>query len=177
MKNMLKKLILLTLLFSLFLAKPDDASAHAADMYFLNHQITLDARHIQVEWEIVSGPIIAQSVWNTVDANQDTIISDQEAQSWAESISGNLDLSLNGESLALSFQSVQWPSDVNDLMTGDQPIRISLSADWDLLPDQANQLTLSNRFLPQRQHQLVHNHQHRPNPVLNPRPESRPDRT
>ena len=122
------------------------------------------------------GPIIAQSVWNTVDTNQDTIISNQEAQSWTEAISRNLDLSLNGEPLALSFQSARWPSDVNDLMTGDQPIRIILAADWELLPDQANQIFLFKPLLSQRQHQLVQGHQHGQNRLLYPRPESRSDR-
>jgi ABC-type nickel/cobalt efflux system permease component RcnA/Tol biopolymer transport system component len=146
---MMKKFILASLICIItLLGTSFSVDAHPADMYYHTHIITLTETRIEVIWEIKPGPMIAQSIWFEVDVDQDNRVSEQEGEAWAASrlsvISGKLDQ----ESLDLSLDQVIWPAEIDDLFSGETPIRVHLSAQWPADLDGVHELSLDNRFNP-----------------------------
>lgn len=122
--------------------------AHPADMYRYTHSISVSPNGIQITWEIAPGPMLAPATWQYADQDQDGTVSDQEARAWAQTVVQSLSLSLDGTRLALDLQTVEWPSGLTELVSGEEPISIHLRADWSISIDQAHQLVLQNQFNP-----------------------------
>ncbi len=140
----LSRTLLICLL--LVLVFPQVASAHPADMYFHTHTVTLAPDGIQVNWELIPGPMIAQSIWYSADQNDDQSISDLEALEWANTIIQTFSVELDGESLPLTLAGVDWPGELQKLFNGDESIQIHLQAAW---PDEIgidHRLALHNRY-------------------------------
>lgn len=132
----------------LLLGTPFSVAAHPADMYYHTHTITLTSERMEILWEIMPGPMIAQSIWFTADKDQDDQVSTLEAEIWAGSIVGTLTGQLDQQPLDLVLDQVHWPAEIDDLYKGEDPIRIYLSVDWrvDLVED--HEVSLHNRFNP-----------------------------
>ena len=133
---------------ALLLVFPVSALAHPADMYYHTHTVTLSPEGIFITWQIVPGPMIAQSIWFDVDKDQDDLVSDIEAADWVNSILMTFSVDISEESLSLELESVDWPSTVDTLFSGEEPIIIYLFAEW---PEefQADVLvSLHNRYNP-----------------------------
>jgi len=143
---MRKLLLLLVLLLSVLpVAK---AHAHAADMYFHNHIVTLSPDGIQVTWELAAGPMVAQAIWHDADQNGDEVVSSAEAQAWSEAILPVFSAELNGAALDFTLETTDWPTNVDAFSVGDEAIRIHLQADWPFSIDQAHVVSLHNHFNP-----------------------------
>jgi ABC-type nickel/cobalt efflux system permease component RcnA/Tol biopolymer transport system component len=130
----------------LVLAFPQVASAHPADMYFHTHTVLLSPDGIQVTWELIPGPMIAQAIWYSADQNDDQSISDLEALEWAKTIIHTYSVELAGESLPLTLAGIEWPDDIQRLFKGDESIQVHLQAAWpdEIGPD--HHLALHNRY-------------------------------
>jgi ABC-type nickel/cobalt efflux system permease component RcnA/Tol biopolymer transport system component len=143
---MRKLVFLLVVLLTLLLVS--EVRAHPADMYFHTHTVTLSPEGIQVTWELITGPMVAQAVWYDADQNEDETISDAEAWAWGQKIIPAFGADLDGSALELELQAVEWPAEFAKLFSGEASIRIHLQADWPLNIGQAHVISLHNRFNP-----------------------------
>jgi ABC-type nickel/cobalt efflux system permease component RcnA/Tol biopolymer transport system component len=143
---MKKQILLFSLALALIVVRV--AQAHPADMYFHTYSVSLSPDGIQITWEIVPGPMLAQTIWHSADQNQDQVVSNEEAWAWTQTIMPSFSADFDGTVLALDFRAVEWPSSVPELIAGEQPIRIHLQADWPVAIEQAHQLTLQNHLNP-----------------------------
>ncbi len=132
----------------LLLVFPVSAVAHPADMYYHTHTVKLSPEGISIIWQIVPGPMIAQSIWFDVDKDQDDLVSEAEALAWVNSILMTFSIVVEQESLSLELESVNWPSTVDTLFSGEEPIIIYLFAEWpeDIRSDAL--VSLHNRYNP-----------------------------
>jgi ABC-type nickel/cobalt efflux system permease component RcnA len=141
---MKKRSLLFSLILLLIVVRV--AWAHPADMYFHTYLVSLSQDSIQITWEIVPGPMLAQMIWHSADQDQDDAVSDQEARVWAQTVIPSFSVDLDGTILTLDLQAVEWPSGVPELITGEQPVRIHLQSDWSIAIDRIHRLTLQNRL-------------------------------
>jgi len=132
----------------LFLVLPVSALAHPADMYYHTHTIILSPDGISITWQIMPGPMIAQSIWFDVDKNQDDLVSDAEAVNWVNSILMTFSVEMNQDPLPLELESVDWPSTVDTLFDGSEPIIIHLFAEWTEEIREDTWIALHNRYNP-----------------------------
>ncbi len=145
----MKKLILAFLMcVVLMLGYPFSVNAHPADMYYHTHIITLTPEGLDIVWEIMPGPMIAQSIWFAVDSDQDNRISPQEAENWAGTILGTFSGELDQEPLEFTLEQVLWPAEIDELYQGENPIQIYLSADWPEALNEGQLISLHNRYNP-----------------------------
>src|SRR3972149_10493598 len=106
------------------------AFAHPADMYYQTIAAHLSPTGIRIDWEILPGPILTQVTWIQTDRNQDQVIADAEAGQWAGPVVAQFHLEMDGSPLEVRLESVKWPSTLSGFQSGNEPIRIQLSADW-----------------------------------------------
>ncbi len=133
---------------ALMVVFPGSARAHPAGMYYHTHTVKLSPDGISITWQIVPGPMIAQSIWFDVDKDQDDLVSDAEAADWVNSILMTFSVEIDHEPLTLEMRAVQWPSSVDTLFSGEEPIIINLFADW---PEEIQidaLVSLHNRYNP-----------------------------
>jgi len=144
------KRLILALLVGVFLllSFPLSVDAHPADMYYHTHIVTLTSEGLEVLWEVIPGPMIAQSIWFGADIDQDNQISPSEAQSWAGSVLGAFRGELDQEPLDLVIEQVIWPTEINEIYQRETPIRIYLKADWPVELTGDHSLSLHNRYNP-----------------------------
>lgn len=144
--GMKKQPILIGLVLALMLVSV--VQAHPADMYFHTHRISLSSQGIGINWEIVSGPMIAQAIFQYADQDDDGDVSDEEAMAWADEISLSLSVDLDGNPLSLNLEEVDWPADTSSWFTGESPLRIHLWGDWPFEIGEAHQIGFHNRHNP-----------------------------
>jgi hypothetical protein len=143
MQKVSRTLLICLLLVLIF---PQVASAHPADMYFHTHTVILAPDGIQVTWEIIPGPMIAQAIWYSADQNDDQSISDLEALEWANTIIQTFSVELDGESLPLTLAGIEWPGEIQGLFKGDESIQVHFQAAWPDEIDPDHHLSLHNRY-------------------------------
>lgn len=127
---------------------PMSVEAHPADMYYHTHLVTLSQEGVNVIWEVMPGPMIAQSIWFAADKDQDNQVSSPEAEAWAGGIVGAYSGELDQAPLEFDLEQVYWPDTIDELYQGETPIRIYLRADWPGELGQSQKLSLHNRFNP-----------------------------
>ena len=132
----------------LLLGYPFSVNAHPADMYYHTHTITLNSEGLEVIWEVMPGPMIAQSIWFAADTNQDDQVSITEAELWAGTIVGTFSGEWDQQPLDLVLDQVLWPATIDELYRGENPIRIYLKADWPEDPGEAHEVSFHNRYNP-----------------------------
>ena len=132
----------------LLLVLPVSALAHPADMYYHTHSVKLPPEGIFITWQIVPGPMIAQSIWFDVDKDQDDLVSEAEAVDWVNSILMTFSVDMGEEPLSLELESVDWPSTVDTLYSGEEPINIFLFAEWPEEVQADVMVSLHNRYNP-----------------------------
>lgn len=145
---MQKYLLSFILASALILIPMRPARAHPADMYFHTHQVSLSPDGIRITWEMVPGPLIAQSIWVEADLNQDELVSPQEALAWSKPVVANLRVALDGTTLPLELQSVDWPSGISRFFAGEESIRIQLQGSWPEPPAREHEIEIQNLFIP-----------------------------
>jgi nickel/cobalt exporter len=145
----MKKFILILLIcVIILLGYPLSAEAHPADMYYHTHLVRLTPQGLEVTWEVMPGPMIAQSIWFAADKDQDDGVSVLEAEAWARTIVGAFSGELDQQPLDLVLDQVLWPDTIEELYQGNTPIRIYLKADWPGDLGQSQLVSLHNRFNP-----------------------------
>jgi ABC-type nickel/cobalt efflux system permease component RcnA len=132
----------------LLAVSPLSAEAHPADMYYHTHSVTLSRDGLSITWELVPGPLIAQSIWFEADHDQDGTVSAAEAGDWVQAILGTFSVNIDQDQLGLQTQSIEWPSAVQSLYSGEEPILIYLYAPWPEGISGDLQITIANRFNP-----------------------------
>ncbi|MBI9043202.1 MAG: hypothetical protein JEZ06_01880 [Anaerolineaceae bacterium] len=120
----MKKLFILFIVLLLFMGTAQSVQAHPADMIFHNIEITIQDQRLNIDWELIPGPILVSAFWNNADINRDETISKEEANAWASTQISNLEIKFNDQSLQPYFETVQWPQDLNALQLGDETIHI-----------------------------------------------------
>ncbi len=89
----------------LLLVPTTTVRAHPADMYSQNQSVTLSADALQIDWQILPGPFLADAVWAAADTDQDGSISAGEAQAWVAPFIASLSVKLDGQTLRLGRPS------------------------------------------------------------------------
>jgi ABC-type nickel/cobalt efflux system permease component RcnA/Tol biopolymer transport system component len=138
--------VLISLLLAVLLVQP--GAAHPADMYFHTHRVRIMPEGLEVHWELIPGPLIAQSIWYSADSDQDQDISPSEYFDWASSIVQTFSSELDDYPLELSLISVTWPESLEELYSGNESIQIYLEGSWPSGSEGIGQLVLRNRFNP-----------------------------
>ncbi len=147
----MKKITLSLLICALLcLAFPVSGKAHPADMYYHTHKVVITPMGMEIRWEMIPGPMIAQSIWFEADQDQDNQVSPEEAQAWAYTILDTFSVEMAGETLTLSLDRVEWPSTVEALYRGEEAIVINLSVSWPGGLVEDTRVSLHNRFAPKR---------------------------
>jgi len=131
----------LILLFILLLFPVTNATAHPADVYAHTIRVTFAQTGLQIKWEIKPGPMLTSYLWYEADADQDGILSPQEADDWGRERAALLIATLDDKPLPLLIESVQMPADLNKFQAGEEFITFNLSAE---LPDGARRFVLNN---------------------------------
>jgi ABC-type nickel/cobalt efflux system permease component RcnA/Tol biopolymer transport system component len=118
--------------------------AHPADVY--THAIHLDLAQegLSIEWEIKPGPMLVPSIWFEVDGDGDESVAPGEARAWSELRASSLSADLDGLPLKLDFDGLDFPSTRDAFQSGDETIRIHLSADWTGSMKKTSSLSLHN---------------------------------
>ncbi|MDO9300098.1 MAG: hypothetical protein Q7T89_01895 [Anaerolineales bacterium] len=125
----------------IFLFSPARASAHPADVYAHTIHVTFSQTGLQIKWDIKPGPMLTSYLWYEADADQDGILSPQEADEWGRARATLMTATLDDKPLSLLIDSVQMPADLNKFQAGEEFITFNLSAE---LPDDAKHLVLTN---------------------------------
>lgn len=123
--------------------------AHAADMYFHTHILVLSGDGAHITWEITPGPLLAHIIWHHADQDQDEAVSDAEAWDWARGVASDFYATLDGSPVALDLEAVEWPADIPQLFSGEQPICLHLHVPWRAAPELAHEVIFENRYDPQ----------------------------
>ncbi|HVP21167.1 MAG TPA: hypothetical protein VMS73_04835 [Anaerolineaceae bacterium] len=119
--------ILCTLFIVNLLIPTIKVSAHPADMYALDQSIQISKDSIHVDWKITPGPMLAGSLWDAADLNHDGVISQAEAQTWVEPFLSQWVIWLDNQPIdSFKLKDIHWPSKLETLQTGDEPIEIWL---------------------------------------------------
>ncbi len=137
----MKKLSLLFAFILSFFILSTHAQAHPADMYSHAIRILLVSDGLTVEWEIKSGPLLASWIWNQADANQDDIVSQDEADAWSATPASLLRVTLDGKPFPLNLQKVTFPAELNTIQSGADYPTLTLFAAWP--KDLANRFELN----------------------------------
>ena len=140
------KRLIFIFLTGLLLYAGTPAKAHPSDMYFQTIRAEISSQNIFIEWTIKPGPLLANWMWSGVDQNQNDQIEPDELNTWGQEYAGMLGATLNGMPLDLRLEDIYFPSARTDLQSGDDPIRISLNADWSQPLDERGELVIFNRF-------------------------------
>ncbi len=140
-------ILFIVLLLVLLPASP--VSAHPADMYFQTTTVTLSPDGIQVSWEIVPGAMIAHVVWQDADQNQDDVISTTEAWAYLQPVTAKFMIKFDGAHLDPEVQVIEWASSLSSLRSGDEPIRIQMTAEWPASIAGQRQVTIQNQYNPE----------------------------
>jgi nickel/cobalt transporter (NicO) family protein len=120
------KLLLLSLLF--VFGQVSTVLAHPADVYTHNIHLDIAQDALAIKWEIKPGPLLIQALWFDADADQDGLVSTEEADAWAASRISKFTVSLNGAEIALQVDEVKFPATIDSFQAGLEFITISLSA-------------------------------------------------
>jgi len=116
---------------SLFVIPGRVAHAHPADMYAQEGSIRLTRDGFLLDWKITPGPMLAGAIWDSVDQNHDGSISQGEALAWGGTVfplwTAGLD---GGQNIALQLNDIHWPTSLDILQAGSEPIELQLSANW-----------------------------------------------
>ncbi len=140
-------LLLIGIVSVMLLVFSGTAEAHPADMYLQTYTLTLSPAGADLTWSLYPGPLLAVSVWDQTDTNEDGRISTSEAEAWIQPKLGDIGASLdNTTPLSWQFQRVEWPSSEQAFQLGDEKINVYLSVEWPLLMGTTHQLNMINVF-------------------------------
>jgi HupE / UreJ protein len=101
--------------------------AHRLDEYLQATIISVEKQQVQLSVRLIPGVAVSSAVIAEIDPNQDGVISEFEAQAYAERVVHELSLSLDGHRLTPRLVSTAFPR-IEDMKEGVGEIRLELSA-------------------------------------------------
>jgi hypothetical protein len=104
------------------------ASAHRIDEYLQATIVTVQRNRIEASMRLIPGVVVAPTVIAAIDANNDGILSTQEAQSYARHVLGDLSISVDGKKLLPKLISWSFPSP-SQMRDGMGEIRITYTVE------------------------------------------------
>ena len=123
------------------------ARAHPVDMYAQEQLIMLTPDGLSIDWKITPGPLLADSVWAGADGDKNGNISPSEAQAWVAPFLAQLSVTLDGQPLSLRVVKLHWPAAIAVLRTGEDAIRLQLSARWTKKISGTHHIQIHNAYL------------------------------
>lgn len=142
----MKKILILLIFLCISSLLVTPAHAHPADMYSHTIHIHLTSKGVTIKWEIKSGPMLASSIWNRADTNQDGAVSQEEAGEWGATLAPLLSATLDGKEFTLELEKVDFPVEKSKMQAGITYPVLSLSADWPKGMSNEAKLYLSNHL-------------------------------
>ncbi|MCE9645376.1 MAG: hypothetical protein K8S20_05195 [Chloroflexi bacterium] len=122
--------------------------AHPADVYAHTIHVDFSQAGLKIKWEIKPGPMLTSFLWNQADADQDGILSQQEADDWGGARAALLTATLDDRPLSLRVDSIHMPDDLKSFQAGEQFITIDLSGPWPQASAGPTTLVLDNNMEP-----------------------------
>jgi hypothetical protein len=101
--------------------------AHRLDEYLQAMRVDVRSSEIAVALDLTPGILIAPGVLATLDANDDRLISDNEARAYALEVMGAVHVTLDGAPLSLSLDRYEFPA-FDDVKDGTGVIRLQATA-------------------------------------------------
>jgi len=130
--------LLALLLSQIALAHPLDECQHLA-------RITLSAREIRVDYQVVFGGLLAPGEWSAADTDRDRRLSAAEREQWVAGLRGGLTLELEGQELPLEPVNSTLP-DYEPFVSGTGPlVTLTLAAAVELQPERDYRLHFAYR--------------------------------
>jgi hypothetical protein len=121
----------------------DRISAHRLDEYLQAARIDLQADGVAIDLGMTPGSAVADLILVMIDRNGDGAASAEEQQAYARQVVGALKLTVDGESLRLRLESLDFPR-LALLRQGEGTIRIQARARYSALSTGSHQLVFSN---------------------------------
>jgi len=104
------------------------AAAHRLDEYLQATLFAVEKDRVQGSMRLVPGVAVYSAVLETVDTNDDGVISELEQRAYAERVLGDVSLTVDGERLKLKLISVQFPG-IEMIQEGLGQIQVEFTAD------------------------------------------------
>src|SRR5579863_650458 len=95
------------LLCSLLAAKI--AFAHRIDEYLQATLLTIQKDRVQASMRLIPGVLVASTIINGVDTNQDGTFSEEEKRAYAERVVGDLSISIDGKPAHVTLRTWSFP--------------------------------------------------------------------
>ncbi len=132
----------------LWLLTPQHILAHPADEFFHDHTIIISPNQVEIIWELIPGPLLAEAIWYEADLNRDDRVSNQEAADWGEYVINFFHFEINQVELDLDVEAVEWPENKLSFYSGSESIRIELSAAWHMDFSESHTIHFINSYVP-----------------------------
>ncbi|MCD4753699.1 MAG: hypothetical protein K8R40_11555 [Anaerolineaceae bacterium] len=136
----------LIIFFLLFQIQP--VTAHAADQYLHEIEITIRKDEIIVDWLLKPGPFLAGAVWVEADKNSDDWLDNEEILQFCEMMVSQLLISVEGRAVSQwQIDDYTWPQTQDELSLG-EGITLLAHASIDTLNGRTAALEVENTFHP-----------------------------
>jgi hypothetical protein len=119
---------LLHIVGTIVLLLPGTVAAHRLDEYLEATLLSIEPDRVEVSMRLVPGVAVASAVIARIDTNGDGLLSEAEQQAYAERVSRDLSLSIDGRPLVLHIVSVNFPS-LEEMTRGLGEIQLELAAE------------------------------------------------
>ena len=120
--NIIKKVhfIIFNLLIFSLLLQIQPVTAHAADQYLHEIEITIREEEIIVDWLLKPGPFLAGAVWVEADKNSDEWLDNEEILQFCEMMMSQLLISMEGRDTSQwQIDDYTWPRTRDELSLGE----------------------------------------------------------
>ena len=121
---MKKQLVLAAVI---LLSLPAPAFAHRLDEYLEATLLSVEPDRVELSMRLVPGIAVSSAVIASIDTNGDGVLSEAEQHAYAERVSRDLSLSIDGRPLALHSVSANFPS-LEEMKQGVGEIQLELAA-------------------------------------------------
>ena len=130
-----------------WLAPPTAALAHPADVYLQATYITVAPTQIIVELDLSPGVLVAPQVLPQLDTDGNEQISEAESQAYVDTVLQDVELQVDGQSLALTVTKIDMPAYIN-IQAGYGTIRVFTTAALADGMTGTHQISFKNNYAP-----------------------------
>jgi hypothetical protein len=119
---------LLCIVGAIILLLPVTSAAHRLDEYLEATLLSVEPDRIEASMRLVPGVAVSSAVIASIDTSRDGVLSEAEQQAYAQRVSRDLSLSVDGRPLVLHVVSATFPS-LEDMKQGTGEIQLELAAE------------------------------------------------
>ena len=119
-------LIMMTAAILIFVNINHSASAHAADQYLHELEITFAPNTIDLTWNLTPGTFLSSCLWHETDTNDNNLIEPQEGNAFCSALLNELSMQIDQQALPKAdLIDCRWPQDQDSLLLGNEGILLT----------------------------------------------------